>query len=128
METSLVLDALNQAIALRSPEKGLIVHSDRGSQFASEAFRKRLEECSILQSMSRKGNCYDNAPMESFFRSFKVEHAHQELCDTIEQATREAADYIDRFYNTKRLHSSLGYLSPIEFEKRQFESLELCSS
>lgn len=127
MEASLALDALEQAIALRVPSRGLIVHSDRGSQFASEAYRNRLEKGGFEQSMSRKGNCYDNAPMESFFRSFKVEDANQQPYETLEHATREIADYIDRFYNPVRLHSSLGYQSPIQFEKGQIESLELCS-
>jgi transposase InsO family protein len=127
MEASLALDSINQAIALRAPSKGLIVHSDRGSQFASEVYRNRLEQCGFEQSMSRKGNCYDNAPMESFFRSFKVEDANQQPYETIEHATREIADYIDRFYNPVRLHSSLGYQSPMQFEKGQIESLEVCN-
>jgi len=93
MEASLVLDALEQAIAFRAPSRGLIVHSDRGSQFASEAYRNRLEKGGFEQSMSRKGNCYDNAPMESFFRSLKVEDANQQPYETLEHATREIADY-----------------------------------
>jgi len=126
MESSLVLKALNQAIALRSPGKGLIVHSDRGAQFASQAYRSRLHDCGFLQSMSRKGNCYDNAPMESFFRSLKVEYAQYEPCSTVEQVTRLTAEYIDRFYNPERLHSALNYVSPIEYEKSQTKPLENC--
>ena len=118
IDTHLALAALNQAIALRDPPAGLIMHSDRGSQFASRAFRKRLRECQIVQSMSRKGNCYDNAPMESFFKSFKVEQVHHEQYATHEQAVRRANDYIERFYNPQRLHSAIDYLSPLEFEKR----------
>lgn len=118
IDTQLALAALNQAVALRDPPTGLIVHSDRGSQFASNAFRKRLAECEFLQSMSRKGNCYDNAPMESFFKSFKVEEVYHEQYETHEQALRGANDYIERFYNPKRLHSALDYLSPLEFEQR----------
>jgi transposase InsO family protein len=127
MDTSLVLDALDQAISLRAPAKGLIVHSDRGTQFASEAYRNRLTQLGILQSMSRKANCYDNAPMESFFRTFKIEDANQQPYESIEQATRAIADYIDRFYNPKRMHSSLGYQSPIDFEKGRLPELTLCT-
>ena len=120
IDAPLALDALNQAIALRSPQAGLIVHSDRGSQFASLLYQNRLDKCQFLQSMSRKGNCYDNAPMESFFRSFKVEEVYHSEYETHEQATRAVTDYIDRFYNRVRLHSSLDYQSPMEFENRRF--------
>ena len=122
INTQLALAALNQAIALRKPPTCLIVHSDRGSQFASHAFRKRLDECEFPQSMSRTGNCYDNAPMESFFKSFKVEEVHHEKYQTHEQAMRAANDYIERFYNPQRLHSALDYLSPLEFEKRLLQT------
>lgn len=118
IDTELALNALNQAIALRIPAPGLIVHSDRGVQFASLAYRNRLENQGFLQSMSRKGNCYDNAPMESFFKSFKVEEVYEQTYETHEHATRGAIDYIERFYNRVRLHSSLDYASPIEFEGR----------
>lgn len=118
IDAQLAIDALNQAVALREPKSDLIIHSDRGSQFASRAFRKRLDECRFLQSMSRKGNCYDNAPMESFFKSFKVEEVYHEKYETHEHAVRAANDYIERFYNPKRLHSALGYVSPTEFEQR----------
>ena len=119
IDAQLALAALEQAIALREPPKGLIIHSDRGSQYASQAFRKRLHDCSFLQSMSRKGNCYDNAPMESFFKTLKTEEVYHEKYETHEQAQRAATDYIERFYNPKRLHSALGYVSPTEFEQRQ---------
>ena len=118
IDTQLALQALGQAIALREPPRGLIIHSDRGSQFASHAFRKRLDDCEFLQSMSRKGNCYDNAPMESFFKTFKVEEVYHVKYETHEHAVREANDYIERFYNPKRLHSALDYVSPTEFEQR----------
>lgn len=118
IDAELALAALNQAIALRNPNPGLIVHSDRGVQFASLAYRNRLESKGFLQSMSRKGNCYDNAPMESFFKSFKVEEVYEQTYQTHEHATRGAIDYIERFYNRTRLHSSLDYASPIEFEGR----------
>lgn len=117
IDTVLALSALNQAISLRSPEKGLIIHSDRGSQFASLAYRNRILQCSYLQSMSRKGNCYDNAPMESFFKSFKGEEVNRSQYQSHDHATRGAIDYIERFYNPIRLHSSLAYQSPIRFEE-----------
>jgi transposase InsO family protein len=118
IDTLLALAALNQAIALRCPEEGLILHSDRGSQFASLAYRERLLQCKYLQSMSRKGNCYDNAPMESFFKSFKGEEVNRQQYQTYEHATRGVIDYIERFYNPVRLHSSLDYVSPNCFEER----------
>jgi transposase InsO family protein len=118
IDTELALAALGEAVALRQPPVGLIVHSDRGSQFASLAYRQRLERHLFKQSMSRKGNCYDNAPMESFYRSYKVEEVHRKKYETHEHASRHAVDYIERFYNRNRMHSSLDYLSPIEFELR----------
>ena len=126
----LAVAALNQAIALRQPKPGLIVHSDRGSQYASLVFRRRLSQIGLLPSMSRKGNCYDNAPMESFFKSFKTEEVYHNRYQTHEQAVRAAGDYIERFYNPVRLHSALGYVSPNEFERRklfkQKRPLEIC--
>ena len=121
---SLAIDALQQAVALRRPDDGLIVHSDRGSQFASEAYRSYLSGIQALQSKSRKGNCYDNAPMESFFKSYKVEEVSRQRYESHEQATRGVIDYIERFYNPVRTHSSLGYLSPIEFENQRLLELE----
>lgn len=117
IDTKLTLDALQQAIDLRSPCEGLIVHSDRGSQYASWAYQERLADHGFQQSMSRKGNCYDNAPMESFFRSLKMEEVYWKNYATYEEATRGVIDYIDRFYNRERLHSSLDYVSPIEYEQ-----------
>lgn len=117
IDTELALNAFMQAVALRSSMQGLILHSDRGSQFASAQFREVLRRCGFVQSMSRKGNCYDNAPMESFFRSFKVEEVYRRDYATHEEATRGVTDYIERFYNHTRLHSSLGYVSPTEYER-----------
>ena len=117
IDSELAIKSLDQAIALRGPQPGLVVHSDRGCQYASEAFRRRLGDHGIIQSMSRRGNCYDNAPMESFFKSYKTEEVNDELYDTHEQATRGASDYIEHFYNPRRLHSSLDYHSPIDFEQ-----------
>lgn len=119
IDASLALAALNQAIALRTPLQGLIIHSDRGSQYASRSFRKRLTECKFKQSMSRTGNCYDNAPMESFFKTFKVEEVYHERYETHEQAVKAATDYIERFFNPVRLHSAIGYVSPNDYEQRK---------
>lgn len=119
IDAELALAAFNQAVALRKPGRGLIVHSDRGSQYASISFRKRVKDLKFRQSMSRKGNCYDNAPMESFFKSFKVEEVYHEEYETHEQAVRAATDYIERFYNPKRLHSAIGYVSPNDYELRK---------
>lgn len=127
IDTKLALAALDQAVALRAPPGGLILHSDRGSQYASHDFRARLKQCNIVQSMSRKGNCYDNAPQESFFKSFKVEEVYRNQYFTHEQATRAVVDYIERFYNPVRLHSALGFKSPIQFEHATALGLE-CST
>lgn len=117
IDTELVIDSFDQAIALRSPNNSLIVHSDRGSQYASSAFRRRLSQHRSIQSMSRRGNCYDNAPMESFFKSYKTEEVHDATYETHEEATRSASNYIEGFYNPLRLHSSLDYQSPVDFER-----------
>lgn len=127
IDTKLALAALDQAAALRTPPEGLILHSDRGSQYASAEFRKRLAHYKIQQSMSRKGNCYDNAPQESFFKSFKVEEVYRNQYFTHEQATRAVVDYIERFYNPVRLHSALGFQSPIQYEQAMLLELE-CSA
>lgn len=117
IDSALVLAALQEAITLRGPVVGVIVHSDRGSQYASGAFRGLLDENGLIQSMSRRGNCYDNAPMESFFKSYKTEEVQDQIYETHEQATRAVSDYIEGFYNPNRLHSSLDYQSPIDFEQ-----------
>ena len=128
IDSELALSALIQAVILRSSLKGLMIHSDRGSQYASLAFEQclskyglvqSLSKYGLVQSMSRRGNCYDNAPMESFYKSFKVEEVYRQKYQTHEQATRAVADYIERFYNRTRLHSSLGYFSPVEYEKQR---------
>lgn len=116
IDSKLVIGALDQALTFRNPTAGLIVHSDRGSQYASDCFRRRLAAKGLVQSMSRRGNCYDNAPMESFFKSYKTEEV-QQIYDTHEHATRGVSDYIERFYNPHRLHSSLDYQSPIDSEQ-----------
>jgi putative transposase len=115
-DATLTVSAHKQAIALRAPSPGLIVHSDRGSQYASRALRQLLGKHRLLQSMSRKGNCYDNAPTESFLQSLKAEEIRRQIYDTHEQAVRAVADYIERFYNPERLYSTLKYASPVKFE------------
>jgi len=119
IDSELATKAFDQAIMLHSPDPGLIVHSDRGSQYASELFRSRLTKHRVLQSMSRRGNCYGNAPMESFFKSYKTEELQDIVYESHEHTTRCATQYIEHFYNSRRLHSSLGYRSPIDFEQSQ---------
>ena len=113
-----VVDALEMAVA-RRPEgsSDLVAHSDRGSQYASEHYQRRLEEERIVCSMSRRGNCWDNAPMESFFASLKKELVHDENYTTRDEATASIFEYIEAFYNRVRRHSSLGYVAPAEFER-----------
>lgn len=118
METQLVDDALVMALARRHPPEGLLHHSDRGSQYASDAYTHRLTENGIKLSMSRKGNCWDNAVMESFWATLKTELVHHERFATREQARAAIFEYIEMFYNRKRLHSSLGYQSPEAFEAK----------
>jgi len=116
METELVSDALKMALARRRPGEGLLHHSDRGSQYASEAYMQLLASSGITASMSRRGNCWDNAPMESFWSTLKCERVHQAHYATHDQARASIFEYIEVFYNRKRLHSSLGYMSPEAFE------------
>lgn len=117
MDENLVIRTLDKAIAVRGKQKNLIFHSDRGSQFASLRVRMLLEQNEIRQSMSSKGNCYDNAPTESFFSTLKRELVYRENFKTREEAKQKLFEYIEVFYNRKRRHSSLGYLSPLDFEK-----------
>jgi len=112
----LTLDALNHAIICRQPSQGLLHHSDRGSQYASDNYQKLLRTNRITCSMSRKGDCWDNAVMESFFATLKTELIYRERFFTREDAKSKIFDYIEMFYNRKRRHSSLGYKSPVEFE------------
>lgn len=116
MERSLVLSALEMALARRKPEGELMHHSDRGSQYASGDYQRILEKMGITCSMSRKGNCWDNAPVESFFATLKTERVHHQRYRTRDEARADIFDYIERWYNRKRLHSSLGYLSPCAYE------------
>ncbi len=116
MTRDLVCDALDDAIAKRRPGPGLYFHSDRGSQYASGAFLRRLWRHRIVQSMSGKGNCYDNAVAESFFATLKKELVRNEVYCTRQQARDAIFEYIEVFYNRRRLHSTLGYMTPEQFE------------
>jgi transposase InsO family protein len=116
MNATLVCDALRMAVFRRQRPRGVIVHSDRGSQYCSRDHRTLLDEHGLVASMSAKGNCYDNAAMESWNHSLKVEAVHGEHFSTREQAKAQVFDYIEVYYNRQRLHSTLGYLSPEEFE------------
>jgi transposase InsO family protein len=118
MKTPLINDALIMAIWKRKPKKGLLWHSDRGSQYTSVDYRKLLKRYSIKQSMSRKGNCWDNAVSESLFQTLKTECVNHERYPNREEAKKSISDYIEVFYNRQRLHSNNGYLSPVEFEKQ----------
>jgi transposase InsO family protein len=116
MTADLVVDAFCMAKHRRGVEAPEIVHSDRGSQYASEAFRNQLKKCK--QSMSRKGNCWDNAVAESFFGALKSELVYRTPFKTRKEAEMRIFDYIEIFYNRTRLHSTLGYVSPCEFEEK----------
>ena len=117
MTRQLVLDALQMADKVRKPAPGLIFHSDRGSQYASHEVRAWLTKRSLRQSMSGAGNCYDNAPMESYWHSLKVEETHGQDFPTRAAAIQCVFAYTEGWYNTTRLHSSLGYKSPAQFER-----------
>ena len=117
MTSTLVGDALQMAVQRELPEAGLLCHSDRGSQYASESYQQQLAGQGIVCSMSRRGNCWDNAPMESFFATLKKELIHHERYATRQQARQRIFEYIAVFYNRVRRHSGLGYLSPAEFER-----------
>ena len=115
MTADIVMDALSMAWFRKHPAPGLMHHSDRGSQYASHAFQARLHEYGMVCSMSRKGNCWDNAPTESFFNSLKNERVHGTRYDTRDEAIADVFDYIEPFYNRRRQHSTLGYVSPVKF-------------
>lgn len=117
INASLVNDALAMAIGTREPSAGLLVHSDRGSQYASTVYQKTIQQNQFICSMSRKGNCWDNAPSESFFHTLKTELTHHERYLTRAQAKQSIFDYIEVFYNRKRIHSTINYQAPLEYEK-----------
>jgi putative transposase len=115
MTSDIVTDALTMAWFRKRPPPGVMHHSDRGSQYASKAFQNKLKEYGMVCSMSRKGNCWDNAPTESWFNSFKNEWVHGIRYATHDQIKAASFEYIEAFYNRKRQHSTLGYKSPIQF-------------
>ena len=121
MKAQLVCDALQMAIWQRKPKSGLIVHSDRGSQYASKDYRRLLKSHGFVGSMSRLGNCWDNAVSESFFGSLKQERVQWNHYQTRYEAQQDILNYISMFYNYTRLHSTLGYKSPMEYEAAMLE-------
>jgi putative transposase len=118
LDAQLAVKALRMAIEQRRPPPSLIVHSDRGTQFASAVYRQVLHSYQLIASMSRKGNCYDNAFIESFWSSLKYETVYHHRFFTRAEARSALFDYIEAFYNRTRLHSSLGYVSPVTFESK----------
>ena len=120
---NLVSQSLFKAVAAKRPAKGLIHHSDRGSQYCSHEYRNILERFGLKASMSRKGNCYDNAPMESFWGTLKQELVHHRRYRTRQEAIRDITEYIEIFYNRQRLQPGLGFLSPAVFEQRYYAGL-----
>lgn len=118
MTEELTINAVNMALINRNPENGLVHHSDQGSQYSSQTFRNLLSRHRIQPSMSRLGNCYDNAVVESFFKTLKIELVKERRFKTREEARTMLFEYIEVFYNKKRLHSTLGYMSPTEFESK----------
>ena len=122
MATEIVLDALLMAVWRRRPKKPIIIHSDQGSQFGSDDFARWCKEHQLVPSMSRRGNCYDNAVAESFFSNLKKERVKRKIYATREEARSDIFDYIEVFYNRKRRYSYLNQMSPLAFEQRQFGS------
>jgi transposase InsO family protein len=124
MTTDLVLAALDQAYETHKPPKGLLHHSDRGTQYASGEYREKLQQYHMRASMSRKGNCYDNACIESFHSVLKKEFVYCTKFRTKVQAQQEMFEYIEMFYNRKRIHGSLGYESPVRFEAMYYSNMD----
>ena len=120
MTQNLVMQALFRAVAAKRPEQGLILHSDRGSQYCARAYQKLLRQFGMVASMSRKGDCWDNAPMESCWGSLKTELVHHYRFATREQAKREITEYIEIFYNRVRKQARLGYLLPAAFSQNYY--------
>lgn len=118
MDQTLVITSLEKALKAEEPPKGLIIHTDRGSQYTSKEFQRRIAEYGAIPSMSRPGNPYDNALIESFYKSLKTELLIDGKFETIQESKNAIFEYIEMFYNTKRLHSSLGYMSPSQFESQ----------
>lgn len=121
LRTELVLNALQMALGRQEiPKEGLVSHSDRGCQYASAEYRKRLDDLGITASMSRRANCYDNAFAESFFHTLKVELIHRRKFKTRSEAMAAIFEYVEVWYNRERMHSSLGYRTPVEYEQAAF--------
>ena len=115
--------ALFRATASKHPDKGLIAHSDQGSQYCAHDYQDLLQQFGMIASMSRKGDCYDNAPMESFWGILKTELVHHRRFKTRQQAIQEITEYIEIFYNRQRKQERLGYLSPAQFTQRYYANL-----
>jgi transposase InsO family protein len=120
---SLVSQSLFKAMAAKRPAKGLIHHSDRGSQYCSHEYRSILDQFGLKASMSRKGNCFDNAPMESFWGTLKQELVHHRRYRTRQEAIQDITEYIEIFYNRQRRQARLGFLSPVTYEQRFYAGL-----
>ena len=118
----LTQSALKQALSRRQPPAGLVHHSDRGSQYASGNYQERLKKHEIIPSMSRKCDCWNNAVAENFLHTLKVEKVNRDRFKTRNEARYEVFKYVETYYNWKRTHSSLGYLSPFDYEKLSFPS------
>jgi transposase InsO family protein len=123
MTKNLVSQSLFRAVSTKRPAAGLIHHSDRGSQYCALEFQKLLKQFGMQASMSRRGNCYDNAPIESFWGVLKNELVHHRRYATRQQAMREITEYIEIFYNRQRRQQRLGYLSPAAYEQKYFKEL-----
>ena len=116
-DTTLTLQAFDMALEFRNPPEGLVHHSDRGSNYTAKDYRQALSDRGIQCSMSRKGNCWDNAVAESFFATIKKELIHRFTFTTLREAAASIFEYIEVFYNRVRKHSQLGYTSPVEFRR-----------
>lgn len=123
LRAELATDALDMAVLHRNPPRGLVFHSDRGIQYASTAFREKLESYHMIQSMSRKGNCWDNAPAESFFSTLKMEEVYHKKYRTRDEARQSLFEYIEVFYNRQRSHSFLDYISPATYEELRLQKV-----
>ena len=117
VDKNLTIEAFTMAMLNRSPKNRLIHHSDQGAEYTNSEYQSILNNHGMISSMSRTGNCYDNAVAESFFKTIKVELARKQKFNTINEARAAIFEYIEIFYNRKRLHSTLGYVSPVEFER-----------
>ena len=122
MTTDIILEALMMAMWRRKPKQSVMIHSDQGSQFGSDDFARWCKEHRLVLSISRRGNCYDNAVAESFFSSLKKERVKQKIYSTREDAKTDIFEYIELFYNRQRRHSHLNQMSPMAFEKLQIGS------